>query len=175
MTQNLANQGFIDLNSQTKAVFNLKPGDTFQITLQNTSDYLNSVAILYIGDTQQRLGVFTSGFYLVKLPNIGTTHKVTLNAGQILPMAGETENRYSGELQLIKPSGDLKSVAFDVTVAPLDKIQLVQAIAPEQHPYQYLGALATAPITNLGQYQIYYDTVELKFFVYDGTVWVEVV
>lgn len=170
MATNMANTGVIDFASPSVSKFIIKPGDTFELSFQNISSYLDSVGIIFIGDTQQRLGVFTSGYYLFKFPAIGTTHKLTIAAGQILPMAGESENLYSGEIQIIKPTGDLKSFAFDVAVSPLDKLQLVTAIAAQQHNYSFIGIEATAPASG-ANYRIYYNSTSKLFAVYSASAW----
>jgi hypothetical protein len=56
----------IDLTSQSAEFINLtiSPGDTFTFTLQNIQQFYGSLGIIFIGDTQQRLGLFPSGYYL---------------------------------------------------------------------------------------------------------------
>lgn len=170
MATNMANTGFIDFASPNVPKFTIKPGDTFDLTFQNIGQYLDSVGIIFIGDTQQRLGVFTSGYYIFKFPSMGTTHKLTIAAGQILLMARDTENLYSGEIQVIKPTGDLRSFAFDVAVSPLDKLQLVPAIAAQQHSYSFIGIESTEPVSGTN-YQIYYNSTNEEFAVYSASDW----
>lgn len=170
MATNMANVGFIDLNAPSVPKFNIKPGDTFELTFQSIGNYLDAIGIILIGDTQQRLGIFDSGYYIFKFPSIGTTFKLTIAAGQILPMAGSEENSYSGEIQIIKPDATLKSFAFDVVIAPLDKIQLVPAIAAQQHNYSFIGIEAAEP-TSGTDYQIYYNSTDKEFAVYSASAW----
>ena len=169
-------QKLIDLNAQASdsGTLTISPGDTFTFILQNIQQFQGSLGIIFIGDTQQRLGVFSSGYYLFSFPDSGSKFDLLLSPGQTMAM-GETEpSTYLGEIQVIGTSGRMDSFGFTAEILPTDKIQVATAPLAEQHPYRFLGLLSAAPTTDLAQYQIYFDTIMAKFFVYDGTDWVEV-
>ena len=167
----------IDLNSQSTDVVNLtiSPGDTFTLTLQNTQQFQGALGIIFMGDTQQRLGLFPSGYYLFKIPSSGSKLDLVISAAQTMAMSGQFQIAYLGEIQLISPLGQIDSFNFSANITPADKIQVITASSVGQHTYRFLGSFNAAPSTGLAQYQIYFDTATQKFFVYDSAAWVEVI
>jgi hypothetical protein len=167
----------IDLTSQAAEFINLtiSPGDTFTFTLQNIQQFYGSLGIIFIGDTQQRLGLFPSGYYLFKIPAAGSKLDLVISAGQTMAMSGQIPVAYSGEIQLITQLGQIDSFNFSANITPADKIQVITASSVAQHTYRFLGVLSAAPTTSLAQYQIYFNSTLTKFFVYDGEGWVEIV
>jgi hypothetical protein len=167
----------IDLTSQAAEFINLtiSPGDTFTFTLQNIQQFYGSLGIIFIGDTQQRLGLFPSGYYLFKIPAAGSKLDLVISAGQTMAMSGQIPIAYSGEIQLITPLSQIDSFNFSANITPADKIQVITASSVAQHTYRFLGVLSAAPTTSLAQYQIYFNSTLTKFFVYDGEGWVEIV
>jgi hypothetical protein len=167
----------IDLNSQATDVVNLtiSPGDTFTLTLQNTQQFQGALGIIFIGDTQQRLGLFTNEYYLFKIPSSGNKLDLLLSAAQTTAMGGQNPSSYLGEIQIISSVGQIDSFSFSANITPSDKIQVIAPSSVAQHSYQFLGAFNVAPSTSLAQYQIYFDSTLTEFFVYDGEGWVEVI
>lgn len=168
----------IDLNSQSTDVVNLtiSPGDTFTLTLQNTQQFQGALGIIFIGDTQQRLGLFPSGYYLFKIPSSGSSKlDLVISAAQTMAMSVQFQIAYLGEIQLISPLGQIDSFNFSANITPADKIQVITASSVGQHTYRFLGSFNAAPSTSLSQYQIYFNSTLTKFFVYDGAAWVEVI
>ena len=167
----------IDLNSQAAEFITLtvSPGDSFTFTLQNIQQFYGSLGIIFIGDTQQRLGLFPSGYYLFKIPSSGSKLDLVISAAQTMAMSGQFQIAYLGEIQLISPLGQIDSFNFSANITPADKIQVITAFSVGQHTYRFLGSFNAAPSTGLAQYQIYFNSTLTKFFVYDGAAWVEVI